>query len=321
MLDDFSLEQEIVYKTLINSVKNNKYSHAYLIETNGYPKALNLALSFAKYLLCPNSYSNALKCNNCHQCENIDKNEFIELKIIDPEGQWIKKSQLEELQLDFSKKSVLGNKKIYIINKAEKLNVSSSNSLLKFLEEPEDGIIAILLTENIYQLLSTIISRCQVLSLKNKIDLGNLSTFEKISHYINNNKEDIQIYISDENNKIKLDKVVEFIKYYEDNKTNTLIYINKLWNDNFKEKDDIYNAFTIMLLFYKDILNIKLNRDIEIFTYYVNDLKIIDENNNLDEITSKINVIMDLREKIKFNINSNLLMDKLVIELERCENS
>ncbi len=321
MLDDFSLEQEIVYKTLINSVKNNRYSHAYLIETNGYPKALNLAISFAKYLLCPNNYSNALNCINCHQCENIDKNEFIELKIIDPEGQWIKKSQLEELQLGFSKKSVLGNKKVYIINKAEKLNVASSNSLLKFLEEPEDGIIAILLTENIYQLLSTIVSRCQVLSLKNKLDLGNLSTFEKISHYINNNKEDIQNYISDENNKTKLDKVIEFIKYYEDNKANTLIYINKLWNDNFKEKDDIYSAFTIMLLFYKEILNIKLSRSIEIFTDYVNDLKIIDEKNNLDKITSKINVIMDLREKIKFNINSNLLMDKLIIELERCENS
>ena len=31
MLDDFSLEQNIVYKTLINSVKNNKCSHAFLI--------------------------------------------------------------------------------------------------------------------------------------------------------------------------------------------------------------------------------------------------------------------------------------------------
>ena len=46
---------------------------------------------------------------------------------------------------------------------------------------------------------------------------------------------------------------------------------------------------------------------------------IIEEKNNLDEITSKINVIMDLREKIKFNVNSNLLMDKLIIELGRCD--
>jgi len=319
MLDDFSLEQNIVYKTLINSVKNNKYSHAYLIETNGYSKGLDLAISFAKYLLCPNSYSNNKNCGNCSQCMNIDKNEFIELKIIDPEGQWIKKSQLEELQEIFSKKSVVGNKKVYIINKAEKLNVASSNSLLKFLEEPEEGIIAILITENMYQLLSTIVSRCQVLSLKNKMNLDNLSTKDRIAHHLSNNKEDIENFINNDESIVKIEKLIEFIKYYEENHSNTLIYINKLWNEIFKEKTDIYNAFAMMLLFYKDVLNLKLGKVIEIYTDYVNVVNEIEEKNNLDEITSKINVIMDLREKIKFNINSNLLIDKLIIELGRCD--
>lgn len=320
MLDDFNVEQNIVYKTLINSVKNNKCSHAYLLETNGYSKGLDLGIAFAKYLLCPNNYSNNKKCGSCSQCINIDKNEFIELKIIDPEGQWIKKSQLEELQETFSKKSVLGNKKVYIINKAEKLNVSSSNSLLKFLEEPEEGIIAILITDNMYQLLSTIISRCQVLSLKNKINLNNLSTKEKIANYLSNNKEDIERFIIDEESMIKIEKLIEFIKYYEENKANTLIYINKLWHETFKEKQEIYNGFTIMLLFYKDILNLKLGKTMQIFTDYVNEINNIEKKNTLDEITSKINVIMDLREKIKFNINSSLLIDKLIIELKGCEN-
>ena len=94
MLDDFSLEQNIVYKTLINSVKNNRCSHAYLIESNGYSKALDLALAFAKYILCPDAYTNCEKCDNCSQCKNIDNKEFLELKIIEAEGQWIKKNQL-----------------------------------------------------------------------------------------------------------------------------------------------------------------------------------------------------------------------------------
>ena len=318
MLDDFSLEQNIVYKTLINSIKNDKLSHAYLIETNGYPNALDLAIAFSKYLLCPNHYSNNKNCKDCTQCIAIDKNEFIELKIIDPDGQWIKKTQLEDLQDEFSKKSVIGNKKVYIINQAEKLNVSSSNSLLKFLEEPEQGIIAILITENIYQILSTIVSRCQVLSLKNKVDLINLTTLEKIAHYICNNKSDIENYISDDNNKVKLDKVIEFIKYYEDNHLNTIIYMNKLWHDYIKEKDELYSAFTIMLLFYKDLLNLKLGKRVEIFNDYIGLLDKL-EKTNLDALTQKINVIMNLRELIKFNVNNNLLMDKLVIELEGCE--
>jgi len=319
MLDDFSLEQPIVYKTIINSVKNNKYSHAYLIETNGYSKSLNIALAFAKYLLCPNNYSNCSNCKSCNQCSNIDKNEFIELKIIEPEGQWIKKCQLEELQEDFSKKSIVGNKKIYIINGAEKLNVSSSNSLLKFLEEPEEGIIAILITDNIYQLLNTIVSRCQILSLRNNNKLIGLDTLSKVAHSLYNNKEEIDIFLQSEDSLVRLEKIIEFIKYYEDNRTLTLIYIGKLWNEYFKEKYEIYNAFTILLLFYKDILNIKLSKNIEIFNNYMDNLKYVEEKNDINSIISKINVIMDLREKIKFNMNSNLLMDKLIIELERCD--
>ena len=56
---------------------------------------------------------------------------------------------------------------IYIIKNCEKLNSSSANCILKFLEEPEDDIIAILLTDNINMVLPTIKSRCQILNFKN----------------------------------------------------------------------------------------------------------------------------------------------------------
>jgi len=319
MLDEFKFEQPIVYKTLINSVKNNKCSHAYLIESNGYSKSLDLALAFAKYILCPNCYTNLEKCENCSQCKNINNKEFLELKIIEAEGQWIKKNQLEELQYDFSKKSILGSKKVYIINGAEKLNVSSSNSLLKFLEEPEEGIIAILITDNKYQLLDTIISRCQILTLNPLKENNTGNILEILGNNLYNNKEDIQNYINNNENLIKIEKVIEFIKYYEDNKLNTLVYINKLWNQYFTDKQEISNAINILLLFYKDVFNKILGNNIEIFKEYVNDIEYVSQKNKIDVIISKINVIINLKEKIKFNINNNLLMDKLLIELEGCE--
>lgn len=319
MLDEFSLEQPIVYKTLINSIKKDKCSHAYLIETNGYTKSFDLALSFAKYLLCPNNYSDNTNCNKCNICKNVDKRELLDLKIIDAEGQWIKKSQLDELQYDFSKKSMTGNKQIYIINGANKLNASSSNSLLKFLEEPEEGIIAILIVDNKEELLDTIISRCQILSLKKDKKQDNLNTLELIANNLFNSKQEVEDYLNNENSLINIEKVIEFIEYYEENHTQTIIYLNKLWNDHFKEKKDLYNAFTILLLFYKDLLNLKLNRNIEVFKDYVNNLNKIEKNNTINALTHKLNVIMNLREKIKFNANSNLLMDKLIISLEGCE--
>lgn len=319
MLDEFKNEQPVVYKTLINSVKNNRCSHAYLIESNGYSKSLDLALAFAKYILCPDSYTNCENCDNCSQCKNIDNKKFLELKIIEAEGQWIKKNQLEELQYDFSKKSILGNKKVYIINGAEKLNVSSSNSLLKFLEEPEEGIIAILITDNIYQLLDTIISRCQILTLNPSKENNMRNILETLGNNLYNNKEEIDNYVNNEESLTKAEKVIEFIRYYEDNKLNTLAYINKLWNQYFTDKQEISNAMNILLLFYKDVFNKFLENNIEIFNEYVNDIEYVVEKNKIGVIISKINVIMNLNEKIKFNINNNLLMDKLLIELEGCE--
>ena len=53
MLEDFKEFQNIPYVTLKNAVLKDKVSHAYLFVSNGYPKVLDFALSFAKFLLCP----------------------------------------------------------------------------------------------------------------------------------------------------------------------------------------------------------------------------------------------------------------------------
>ncbi|MDO4963105.1 MAG: hypothetical protein Q4E75_03305 [bacterium] len=318
MLDDFSLEQKIPYNILINSIKSDKLSHAYIIEANGNEKAFFFALSFVKSIFCKEHYSNLTNCKDCSQCKKIDNGEFIELKIIDTDTQWIKKSQLDELQVDFSKKSILGNKKIYIIKNAEKLNLSASNSLLKFLEEPEEGIIAILLVDNVKYLIDTIVSRCQLISLKkNKQITG--STFSKIAKYFCND-EFLDEYINSDDKRLKLIKIIEFIEFYEKEHLNTLIYINKLWHDNFKEKKEVIDAFDVMILFYKDVFNKKMSKNIEYFDDYIEKLDYICSLNSLDSIISKINVITNLKDKLIYNANVNMLIDKLIIDLGGCDN-
>ena len=68
---------------------------------------------------------------------------------------------MEELKSRFNSKASFGRYNIYIIYKAESLNPTAGNALLKFLEEPEDNIIGILLTNNKSLVLPTIVSRCQ----------------------------------------------------------------------------------------------------------------------------------------------------------------
>ncbi len=78
-------------------------------------------------------------------------------------------------------------------------------------------------------------------------------------------------------------------------------------------------AFEIMLLYYTNILKYKMGEEIEIFNDYKKNIQNICLNNNIINITKKINIIIDLKDKIKYNINVNLLMDKLLISFKGCE--
>jgi DNA polymerase III subunit delta' len=59
--------------------------------------------------------------------------------------------------------------KVMIIWMAEKMNIFASSKLLKILEEPPRNTLFIIISENAGQIISTIISRCQLIKI-NKID-------------------------------------------------------------------------------------------------------------------------------------------------------
>lgn len=312
MLDGYKNSQPIVYKILKNAIINDKVSHAYLIETGGFYDSFNFTMSFVKSLLCPLNNFTKENCGNCHQCEVIDSGNFPEIEIIAPDGLWIKKEQLQNLQKEFGTKALIGNKRVYIIKQADRLNKSAANSILKFLEEPDNNLIAILLADNIYNVLSTIRSRCQILKLKSSdIFKEKLTPIQKLKQItLNQNKENI-----DETIDQKITKVIEFINYYENNHLNTLLYIGKLWNEYITGKEEFEIAFEIMINYYKDILNYLLNKPLEIFTLN-DDIKNISNRNTKEEICQKINKLVELKELIKYNINTSLLMDKLIMSLE-----
>lgn len=310
MLDKYQEKQNIVYKVLKNAIVKNKISHAYLFETNGFPDAKDLAISFAKALLCPYNYTNHEKCVNCTQCQNIDKNCFLELKIISPEGLWIKKEQLDELQKEFSMKSVESDKKIYIIENADRLNASSANTILKFLEEPNDNIIAILIADNAYQVLETIVSRCQIVSFK-KFQLFADESFSKKLQTLINIPDEIK---EEEKLLEKIESIIQFVQYLETKELDCILFTQRLWHENISGKEMNLFAFDILTLYYKDMINKKIGRNNNVFE----DKDMIDsiiEKNSLLDLNKKLKNIIDLKNQIQYNANAVLLVDRLIIEL------
>lgn len=277
-MNDLSIIKRKFYTFICNSVKENKLSHAYLIELGNYDFDYKCVLDFVKTILCGhNSFFNQDDSHNCCICKQVDDECYVDLKVIEPDGNFIKKQQLLDLKSEFQNKSLLGNKKIYIIKEAEKLNSSSANTILKFLEEPEDDIIAILLTDNRYKIIDTIVSRCQILSLKE--DLFSFNHYDEVYALTS-------ILVSPEN---------LFINY------------NYILSDILVDKEsarDILHELELLFIKYIEYKNLNIS-------FELNEMEELLKKIEIEDILSYIMIIEEQIRKLEYNVNYKLWLDGL----------
>ena len=315
--DDFIDNQNVSYMLLKNSVLGNKISHAYLFAINNYENVFDFVLSFVKMIVCENHYSNGSfgVCDNCNICSRIDSGNYPEIRIIESDTSVIKKEQLLELQSDFSKSSIEGKYRIYIIKDCDKMNKSASNSLLKFLEEPVEGIIAILMTNNINKLLSTIISRCQLIRLCNRMNFSDNSTINNLSLVCCSGRNEIISFRDSDKNGELLTSVIDFICYYEDNGVDILLYMKKLWYNSVRTREDNIIAFKFFVYFYYDVLRCKIGENRFLFCEQKDLISKVAKLNDIEKIVKIIGIFQYGFDMLIANLNVNLLFDDIVIRL------
>ena len=263
---------------LVNRYHENKLSHAFLLETDDSEKCYKDILEFIKIINCPFSFSN--DCHNeCNLCTLIDNNNLPSLVNIDVDGSFIRKEQITDLIKLFSTKPVFSKYNIYIVKNAEKFNSSSANALLKFLEEPEEGIIGFFIVNNVQNVISTIRSRCQILTCKYVNDINFDSDSNKqIVGYLNcvyKNEEDL------------LYNRLNMVKLFEER----------------REWEKFFNSMVYFLLNYYN------NYDKEIGKYMFRIKK--------NDIISAIDLVENIIKRIKANGNIELILDKFVIEMRK----
>ena len=293
MLDDYRDKQPLAYNLLVKDIQNSCVTHAYLIDENNYFDSYNMVLSFVKSVLCEHNYFNNSKCESCSLCKRIDDGNYPEVKVISADGLYIKKQQIMELQQEFSRCAVEGKKRIYIIRDCEKMRVETANSMLKFLEEPEAGIIAILMTNNINNVLSTIVSRCKVIKLNNS--------------YVDNEVQ----------NEVFENLAIDFITNLENKGIDMIIDVKDIWFSVIgpKDRDKMIEVFDIMIDIYYDIMNIMIGSKKLKYSKWKDRMVSIAKVNKLDNLVDKINILIDAKDSIKYNVNSNLLLDSIIISI------
>lgn len=153
--------QDVIIKTLKNSIINNKINHAYLFTGPRGCGKTSIAKIFAEIINCFDQKNGEIcqKCVFCTQKSNID---IIEIDAASNNGV----DDIREINNKVNLVPALGKYKVYIIDEVHMLTIGAFNALLKTLEEPPSHVIFILATTDPHKLPTTIISRCQRFDFK-----------------------------------------------------------------------------------------------------------------------------------------------------------
>lgn len=220
-------EQPIVYHALSNAVNEGRISSAWLFTgPYGTPK-YEAAILLAQSIFCEEN-KDSLACETCNTCRRVKDGIYSDLVILDGRETTISKDMVDSLQEKFSKTALEKNgQRVYIIRNCENATIAAQNSMLKFLEEPGNGITAILLTDNVNRLLPTVISRCTVLPF---LPAG-ISKYEDLAIERGFSKEDAVL-------------TAHLVKDKDD--------LEKLWDDTKNEPSLLYKHICMMV---KQFLN------------------------------------------------------------------
>lgn len=299
---------------LTNAYHSNKLSHAYLFEGDDAQTMKQVAINFAKLILCQTD----------SQCETkVSTYNHPDLMYISTTENAIKKEQVEQLVRHMNQLPIESTNKVYIIEDFEKLTVQGENSILKFLEEPPDNTIAILLSTKPEQILDTIHSRCQHVYFKpidkekfiNRLVEQNMSkpVAEMISTYTT--QIDNAMALNEEFDLLALRKsVIRWCELLLTNKPMALIGIIDLLK---QAKNKKLQSLTIAAVngFFEDIIHTKVNvEDKQIYSDLKNDIDQYAQKLSFNQLILMFDQLTEAHKKLNQNVNPTLVFEQIVIK-------
>jgi len=164
--------QEILTRTLQNSIEHGRLHHAYLFSgARGVGKTTTARL-VAKALNCHKSDGpTATPCATmdetaCASCREIAEGRSMDVLEIDAASNTGIDNVRDVIINNISIKPARDRYKVFIIDEVHMLSASAFNALLKTIEEPPPGVVFIMATTEEQKVPETISSRCQLFEFR-----------------------------------------------------------------------------------------------------------------------------------------------------------
>lgn len=170
--------QEILVRTISNSVINNRIAHAFLLSgIRGIGKTTSARI-IAKTINCTDPLIQdglVEPCGVCKNCTIFAEGKHPDILEMDAASR-TGVNDIREIIENCKYRPVLGKYKFFIIDEVHMLSTSAFNALLKTLEEPPEHTKFIFATTEIQKIPTTILSRCQRFDLR-RIDEQSLAIY------------------------------------------------------------------------------------------------------------------------------------------------
>ena len=156
--------QKYIVEIVKNSIKNNRFMHAYLFSGPRGTGKTTVAKLLAKIVNCTNlnGFDPCDKCDSCKLINDRSNPDIIEIDAASNNGV----DEIRTIRDSVVLMPSVSKYKVYIIDEVHMLSPSAFNALLKTLEEPPEHVIFILATTELNKIPETITSRCQCYDFK-----------------------------------------------------------------------------------------------------------------------------------------------------------
>lgn len=310
------LSQNYIYNMLKQANSNHRLSHAYLFYGEKGTGKKEMAYQLATMLYCPNG-----GCLECETCKNIINNNHMNVDYIgiDSNKTMISKDQITALQEEFSKTSLVSGTRVYIVDGIDTASSAAQNSLLKFIEDPQNQtpIIGIFLATELSNVVSTIISRCELVHFNALpiLDRANMMIEENIDLLdailgasLTNNIDDAIGIINDKGFDERKNNFLQFITL--DKKQDLVVFYAKNINL-YSNIDELKILLQWLILFLEDA-NLVKNSNENLILKPLYDKIITYNRNNKDCLQNKLEFVLGLFNKLKYNVSAKNVFHELI---------